>query len=157
MADGDLYQRDFYAWTQAQGRALRAVASGGNAPVDWENVAEEIESLGRSDRREVASRIRTIVEHLIKLSVSPAEPPRRGWIATVLRTRQDLADVLNDSPSLRREVPAILREIGPEAAKIAAVELAGFGEAAPEIQARLHATGFTVEQVLGDWLPDAPG
>ena len=119
-ADGDLYHRDFYAWTRQQGRAIRAAASGGNVPIDWENVAEEIETLGRAERREITSRIRTIIEHLLKLSVSPANEPRGGWISTVLRTWSDLEDVLKDSPSLRPEVPAMVRESGPKAAKVVA-------------------------------------
>ena len=56
-----LYEQDFYRWTQEQARVLRDAARVGvNLPVDWENVAEEIESLGRSDRREITSRLATI-------------------------------------------------------------------------------------------------
>ena len=56
-----------------------------HVPIDWENVAEEIETLGRSERRVVASRIQMIVEHLLKLTVSPAAGPRQGWARTVCR------------------------------------------------------------------------
>jgi hypothetical protein len=156
MADGDLYHSDFYAWTQAQGRAIRAVGSGGNAPVDWGNVAEEIETLGRAERRELTSRIGTIIEHLLKLSVSPAEAPRRGWAATVLRTRPEIEDLLDESPSLRPELPALVRQIGPKSAKLVADLLRNEGELTPERRDRLAAIEFTPEQVFGDWLPDDP-
>ena len=62
------YEQDFDACTQAQAAARRALGRAGtNTPVDWENVAEEIESLGKSQGRELASRIETILLHLIKL------------------------------------------------------------------------------------------
>ncbi len=155
-ADGDLYHTDFYAWTQAQGRAIRTAASGGNAPVDWANVAEEIETLGRSERRELASRIATVIEHLLKLALSPADAPRRGWIGTILRTRLDLEGLLRESPSLRPDVPGLVREITPKIAQLVAYDLGGMGEMTPDLRARLLTTNFTLEQVLGDWLPDTP-
>lgn len=155
-ADGDLYHRDFYSWTQAQARAVRAAAHGGNQPIDWANLAEEIEALGRSERREVASRLRTIIEHLLKLMVSPAAAPRRGWTGTVLRMRMELADVLQDSPSLRPEIPALVREIGPKIARVVAQDLEETGEATPAVLARLHTFTLTPEQVFGDWLPETP-
>jgi Domain of unknown function DUF29 len=75
-----LYERDFVLWTKQQAEALRAAArSGSNQALDWENLAEEIESLGRSDRRELHSQIYRIIRHLAKLQFSPATDPRRGW------------------------------------------------------------------------------
>jgi hypothetical protein len=69
MSDYDL---DFYAWTQRQGSLLRRLAAGervNDADLDWPNIAEEIETLGRSERGAVASRIRNVVEHLMKLGL----------------------------------------------------------------------------------------
>ena len=72
--DKPLYEQDFFRWTEEQARGLRAAAAMRlNAPLDWENLAEEIESLGRSDRRELASRVQTVIEHLMKLQ--PRLPP----------------------------------------------------------------------------------
>lgn len=155
-ADGDLYHRDFWAWTQAQADALRSAARGTNLPVDWENVAEEIETLGRSERRELVSRIGTIIEHLLKLSFSPAEAPRRGWIETVGRARIEIEDVLGESPSLRPELPTLVARQMPKTTRLAADSLAEFGELTPDQRARLRTAVFSPEQVLGDWLPDAP-
>src|SRR5438477_5024382 len=79
-----LYEEDFVRWTEQQSSALReAAAAGTNLPLDWENLAEEIESLGRSQRHELHSRIAGIPEHLLKLDYSRANDPRRGWIETV--------------------------------------------------------------------------
>ncbi len=63
-----LYEKDFVRWTEQQAAALReAAALGTNLPLDWENLAEEIDSLGRSLRHELRSRILVIIEHLLKL------------------------------------------------------------------------------------------
>ena len=87
------YEQDFSAWALVQAAALPAardaVASAGRRRVDlqpvlrtldWDNLAEEIEGLARRDRRELASRIVTIIEHLAKLENSSVPEPRRGWI-----------------------------------------------------------------------------
>ena len=97
-----LYEEDFVRWTEEQAAALRDAARlSTNLPLDWENLAEEIDSLGRSQSRELGSRIAVIIEHLIKLETSPAADPRPGWIDTIGRERRDIEDLLNDSPSLR--------------------------------------------------------
>ena len=60
------YDRDFLLWTEEQAAALRR-AKNSNLPLDWENLAEEIDSLGKSVRRELSSQIRRILRHLFKL------------------------------------------------------------------------------------------
>ena len=59
-------------------------------------LAEEIESLGRSQRHELRSRIAVIIEHLLKLEHSPAVNPRRGWIDTIGRERLNVEDLLQE-------------------------------------------------------------
>src|SRR5437660_9479306 len=105
----ELYDRDFFLWTQEQATALRAVKDS-NLPLDWGNLAEEIESLGKSDRRQLRSQIRRILRHLLKLEVSPALDPRAGWCSAIADCRSEIGDVLHDSPSLRREVDRIIAE-----------------------------------------------
>lgn len=100
------YNSDFYLWTQQQAAALREAArSRVNAPVDWENVAEEMESLGGRDRREVKSLVRHILTHLIKLEASTLRESRNHWRQEVVAARDNLEDALSDSPSLRARVP----------------------------------------------------
>ena len=90
-----LYEEDFVRWTELQSRALRKAAGlGTNLPLDWENLAEEVESLGRSQRRELRSRIAVILEHLLKLEHSSATAPRSGWIETIGRERADIERLL---------------------------------------------------------------
>lgn len=150
-----LYDKDFVRWSEEQAAALRRAAqSGANLPLDWDNLAEEIESLGISQRNELGSRIATIIEHLWKLEYSPATRPRNGWITTIGRERLRIERLLGNSPSLRREVPAMVTAELPRTAKLVARLLQSRGEAIPDLAARLAATGYTPEQVLGDWYPE---
>ena len=76
----ELYEEDFLLWTQEQSKLLREAAERRvNFPLDWENLAEEIESLGKSQRSELRNRIGTAIEHLLKLEHSTAREPREGW------------------------------------------------------------------------------
>jgi hypothetical protein len=88
---------------QDQAAKLRAMAAARvNSKLDLENLAEEVESLGRSDLNAVRSQVRRIVEHLLKLEFSPSIPPRDDWRHSVAQARDELADLL--TPALRREV-----------------------------------------------------
>lgn len=144
---GASYDLDFSAWTIRQAELLRA---GRLSEADVERIAEEIEDLGKSEKRALASHIRTVIEHLIKLQASPAAEPRAGWRETVRRVRDDVADVLEDSPSLRRELPDIIRHQTDRARRRAAAALADRGESA----AGLDGLAYDEGQVLGPWLPD---
>lgn len=149
-----LYEQDFFRWTQDQARALREAArSGVNLPLDWENLAEEVESLGRRDRRELRSRIATIVEHLLKLQYSPAVEPRAGWEQTIRRERQEIEWLLDDSPSLRPQVPELVEDETRRTAKFVSETLQARGEIATEQSAKLSQSRYTEEQILGDWFP----
>ena len=156
-ADGmsrSLYEQDFVRWSEEQARIIRdAGQAGTNLPIDWENVAEEIDSLGRSQRSDIRSRIRTIIAHLMKLEASPAARPRQGWFETVLTQRRDIEGVLEDSPSLRAEVPGLIEWALPRARDDTRRSLAVRAEQ-PEVD--LERIRYTEEQVLGDWLPETP-
>lgn len=152
-----LYDQDFFLWTQEQASQLRVQAGRSNVGVDWENVAEEIESLGKSDRRGVRSRLERILEHLLKLAFSPAAEPRNGWIETVVEQRRTLRGILADSPSLRREVPAYLQEMSSEVRRDTADALSRYGET--EAAARiLDGEGPEIERRVLDetFIPSAP-
>jgi hypothetical protein len=150
-----LYEEDFVQWTEEQAAALRQVARlGTNLPLDWENLAEEIDSLGRSARRELGSRIAVIIEHLIKLACSPAIDPRRGSVETVGRERRDIERLFDDSPSLKGETSAIIAQETPRVVRDITRTLRRYGEATPEIEGQITAISFTEDQVLGEWFPD---
>src|SRR6266436_7240278 len=114
-----LYEEDFVRWTEEQSSALREAARfGTNLPLDWENLAEEVESLGRSQRHELRSRIAVILEHLLKLEHSPAADPRRGWMETIARERSEIELVLNASPSLKGDVARMIAEESSRVARL---------------------------------------
>lgn len=114
--DAALYERDFYLWTQRQAAELRrAAAQGSNLPLDWENLAEEIESLGERNRRELHSRLTRLIEHLLKLQFAPALEPRRLWRISVVNQRRDLKQLFRGSPSLRQLAADYLDEAHEEA------------------------------------------
>ena len=151
-----LYDEDFFRWTEEQAAALRQ-ANGSNLPLDWENLAEEIESLGRSDRRELRSQITRILRHLLKLEASHAAEPRAGWRSTVREARSEIEGVLDDSPSLRREAEAMIKKQIRAAAELAADDLLQHGESAYAVWKRLEGEEYTEQQVLGTWFPGEPG
>jgi hypothetical protein len=91
------YEEDFYAWTVEQGRLLRA---GELSAVDAANIAEEIESMGRSDRRELQSRLVVLIMHLLKWRFQPTARSN-GWLGTIREQRLQIELILEDSPSLR--------------------------------------------------------
>ena len=153
-----LYETDFVRWAETQAAALRdAARSGTNLPLDWENLAEEVGDLGGSQRSALRSRIATIIEHLMKLEVSPATDPRRGWTRTVLRERRQVERLLKDSPSLCREIGAIIEDETPKVAELVAFDLDSYGEATPARRLELGTILYTEEQTLGDWLPPDTG
>ncbi len=90
------YDGDFNEWTQTQARALRSRRA---AELDWENLAEEIESLGRSDQREVKSRVTTLLVHLLKWQYQ-SEKRSDSWADTIARERLELPFIFEQSPSL---------------------------------------------------------
>lgn len=97
----NLYETDFYAWANQQAALLRA---GKLSTADVEHIAEEIESMGKAEKRELANRLSVLLLHLLKWQY---QPRLRGasWEATVRVQRRDLAVHLDDNPSLKSKVP----------------------------------------------------
>jgi hypothetical protein len=149
----DLYDTDFVTWSQRQADLLRRRAAGelvNESDIDWPNVAEEIEALGKNEERALASKLAIIMEHMLKLEASPATDPRAGWRATIRRERTDIHRLLKSAPSLRRTVAAVMAEELGAARSEAAASLADNGET-PRIA--IDGAAYTEDQVLGDWLP----
>jgi hypothetical protein len=146
------YDTDLLLWSERQADLLRKVAAGErvNDQVDWKNVAEEIESLGRSERRQLHNRIASILVHLIKLEASPAEEPRTGWRETVLEQRRHLSILLKESPSLRSAVPLVVTEELDDAKAQATIGLQRYHEPPRVDPAGL---GYFADHVLGPFLP----
>jgi hypothetical protein len=107
------YEADFYAWTQAQAAALRRAAAlrpNVGAEIDWEHLADEVESMGTSEKHEIASRLEVLLAHLLKLALARHIDSRHGWMRTVREQRDRINDRLTTSPSLRRHASDVLPE-----------------------------------------------
>lgn len=151
-----LYDSDFLAWTKEQATALRSAAQpGSNRALDWENLAEEIESLGISQKSALGSQIRRIMHHLLKLQYSRAQDPRRGWQESIVDAQGEIEDLLERSPSLAREVDNEIARQLKHSVRSALRDLENYGELDPATAAAVRATTFTREQILGDWFPPA--
>ena len=97
-----LYHEDFVTWTERQAAALRAAArEGSNLPIDWNNLAEEVEDMGRAIRNRVTSLAGQIQVHLLKIACAAADEPRSHWMREVDEFREQLTDELADNPALR--------------------------------------------------------
>lgn len=107
VLERSLYQTDYYAWTKQQAAALRALAAAREGTtLDLENLAEEVESLGRSELSSVKSQMRRVIEHLLKLEHAPGAEPRAGWRRTIIEARDEISDAL--TPALRGDAEAVL-------------------------------------------------
>jgi Domain of unknown function DUF29 len=158
MSDTDiLYDQDFFAWTKQQAKALRAAAkAGSNLRLDWEHLAEEVEDLGKSDRRELRSQIRRIIRHLTKLQWSPAVDPRRGWKESIRDARSEIQDLLADSPSLAVELDDLVKRQTVRGIGEALEDMADQGEEGSLDLPVVRRSSYTVDQILRDWFPDEP-
>jgi hypothetical protein len=138
-----LYDSDFFAWSREQAELLRA---GKLAQADIEHIAEEIDSMGRTEKRELISRLEVLLLHLLKWRYQPG---KRGssWETSIRVQRYSIEDHLGDNPSLKPLLPQALgsayRKAALEATAETGLSEATFPEACP----------WTVEQVLdgGFW------
>lgn len=101
----DLYNQDFHAWTQEQVRLLRV---GRYAELNAEHLIEEIEDLGKRERRALEHRLGVLIGQLLKWRHQPDYPYRKSWRATINEQRRRIAQLLTDSPSLRAHLPDLL-------------------------------------------------
>ena len=114
-----LYDTDGYAWSEEQSAKLRALlVERSNLDLDIENIAEEVESLGRSYRAQLVSRLAQLDEHLMKLAFALYWDSRRQWKNSVAGQRYSIDRLLKKNPSLRRELPEALVEAHEDALRV---------------------------------------
>ena len=145
----DLYDKDTYTWALTQADALRRRSAN---EVDWENVAEEIESVGRSEARELRNRYITLLLHLLKWRFQP-EKRSRSWENTVRRERQEISRHLAENPGLKPLRDELLGSAYRAAALDASGEtdlpLDGFPETNPFTLADAMDDGYWPEAAAG--------
>ena len=145
-----LYEADFHAWSEEQARAIR---DGRFEDLDIENVAEEIEALGRAERRELQSRLELILSHLLKWVYQPRKRSR-SWKSTIREQRDRVADHLAENPSLKPEIEKVSAKAYRYAMRSAGDEM---GLEDREWQRKFPAKcPWSVSQILDDsFLPDS--
>jgi hypothetical protein len=94
------YERDFYSWLMEQARHLR---EGRFEALDCDNLAEEIESLGREQFNKLVSALRVLMAHVLKWDHQPSLRSR-SWVLSIQEQRLEIADVLSDNPSLKPRI-----------------------------------------------------
>ncbi|MEM6837102.1 MAG: DUF29 domain-containing protein [Cyanobacteria bacterium P01_C01_bin.120] len=113
-----LYDTDFYQWAQTMALALK---QGHWEDLDIENLVEEIESLGRSEKRALKSRLEVLLMHLLKWAYQP-EQRSNSWLATMTEQRLRIQDLLTESPSLKPYLQTEQARCYASARKLAAAE-----------------------------------
>jgi hypothetical protein len=140
------YDADFFQWTQSTAEMIR---QGRLAEVDLEHVAEEIEDMGKRDRREVRSGLIVLIVHLLKWEFQP-DLRTPSWDSTIDEQRTQIQLIIQDSPSLRRLPAEELAATYKRAIKRAIAQTGLGADRFPS------SCPYTAEQILdGDFLPDA--
>ena len=101
---GTAYEDDFYPWTQEKGARLRA---GDLSALDLANLAEEIESLGRSEFNSLVGAWRVILLHMLKFDHQP-DKKTRSWAISIAAQRKEVEFILKDNPGLKRRLDEAL-------------------------------------------------
>jgi hypothetical protein len=140
-----LYERDFYLWIEQQAGLLR---EGRLSELDVTNLLEEIESMGRKDKKAIQSNLVVVLAHLWKYQFQP-EQQSSSWRGSIVEDRRRLRYDLMESPSLRPHAVAVFAQAYADAREQAGadtgLEVATFPERPP----------YTLEQALDpQFLPD---
>jgi uncharacterized protein DUF29 len=125
------YERDFYSWLMEQARHIR---DGRYEALDRDNLAEEIESLGREQFNKLVSALRVLMLHMLKWDHQPSLRSR-SWVLSIEEQRLEVADVLSDNPGLKprtgEAIARAYRRARIEAAKETGLEEAAFADTCP--------------------------
>lgn len=139
------YDQDFYGWTQEQAALLKA---GRLNDLDIDNLIEEVETMGRSEKRALESRLTVLLVHLLKWKYQPARRSR-SWTLTIVGQRIKFDRVLKDNPGLKPQ----LSEIMNNAYRLAKVN----AERETKLDAKVFdlECAWTLEQITDDnFFPD---
>ena len=131
MSKSPLYETDFMDWLTQQKLAL---ASQDITALDWENLAEELDSMGISEKNELKNRLIILLTHLLKWQYQSSKRSI-SWFTTIANQRDDLQDLLNEKPSLKQYIPDISHKAYRNARREASAEtglvLSTFSEICP--------------------------
>jgi hypothetical protein len=117
-APPQLYEQDYHHWLETTAQQLR---DGNLAALDIQNLLEEIEDLGRSERRSIYSNLKILLLHLLKYAYQPSMRSN-SWLGSIVEHRQRINKAFKDSPSLQPYYAEIFVEAYGDARELAAVE-----------------------------------
>jgi hypothetical protein len=141
----DLYEQDFCLWIE---QAVKLLSENRLSELDRENLIEEIECMGRSEKRSISSNLRIVLMHLLKYKYQP-EKRSNSWRYTIIEHRKRLQEDFKVSPSLRKYFLEELAGVYLDARKLASVETG------IDIESLPITSPFTASQVLDeDYLPE---
>ncbi|MBE9239009.1 DUF29 domain-containing protein [Anabaena aphanizomenioides LEGE 00250] len=145
LASSNLYNEDFYLWIETTAKQLK---NGNFAEIDLENLIEEIESMGRSEKRALKSNLLILLMHLLKYKYQP-DKRSNSWLSTIFEHRRRLKEELTESPSLKKYFSEVFSECYQDARKLASLEtglsIDTFSVDCP----------FTTDEILNqDYLPE---
>ena len=126
--NGITYEKDFYKWTRDQSRLLKKEEF---SKLDIEHLIEEIESLGRSEKRTLRSQLEILLMHMLKSKYQPKKHTK-SWDLSIKNSRFKAESVLKDNPSLKPQLNEILKEAYFAARLDAALETGLKEETFPE-------------------------
>ena len=135
-----LYDEDFALWVGEQVAALRA---GDVAGLDTENLIEELEGLTKRDQRALGSQLKRIMAHLLKQRYQP-QRASRSWPDSIQDGREEIADILEQSPSLRNTLPDLMAKNYPRAVAQAA------RDSRPPLERFPERPPFDLAEILGE-------
>jgi Domain of unknown function DUF29 len=146
-----LYDSDFYAWTQAQAKELRRLARTlPNVPVDLAHIAQEIRDLGKSESEAAFSLTERIIEHLLLIEHSRPIGQGLHWSEEIDDFRDRIDRKL--SPSIRRRLKRELHDMFARASRRVRRKMERYGETCAAASLPVKCP-YAFEQGLGDWLP----
>jgi hypothetical protein len=138
------YETDFYAWSNEQAALLRG---GRFSQLDIAHLAEEIEDLGKRERRALQSRLGVLLGHLLKWRHQGDYPYRKSWRATINAQRRSIGKLLDDNPSLRSCLVEAVSDAYLDARDLAVAETPLDYDAFPT------SCPWTLQQILDDYWP----
>jgi hypothetical protein len=147
----DLYETDLVSWSERQAELLRRRAAGelvNDEELDWPHLAEEIQAVGASARRELHTRLARLTQHLLKWQYQP-EFRSKSWRTIIRNQRDEIRDLLKESPSLEARLADIFADAYRRGRRDTLDEtgLLDLPETAP----------FTIAQALDDTVPEQDG
>ncbi|MDR9402906.1 MAG: DUF29 domain-containing protein [Halothece sp. Uz-M2-17] len=143
MTSSSLYETDYYHWVQT---TVHHLQKRNFSAIDWEHLIEELESMGKSEQRALLSLLTRLLEHLLKLAYWESEKARVGnhWASEIVNFRAQITDLLEDSPSLRSQLPTLYEKAYPTAIK-----------SVSKLFSLPSDTEITLSQALDDdWFPE---